>query len=85
MTLAVLMMATLSACARSNSAAVVARQLPPPPTWAAAVTVPDPKAGDDALAVAVRERGGRVQANRIIRQFEGWYQQLRTEYAKEMR
>lgn len=70
----------LSACATSADRIVIRPQLPPPPDWAKAVSVSEPKTGEDSLIVAARERGGRVHANRIIVNFHGWYETVRADY-----
>lgn len=71
----------LSACQTSGSAQL-ARALPPAPGYVRTVTTPDPKAGEDALVVAARERLGKAQANCIIRNFSDWYERVREVYAK---
>lgn len=53
--------------------------LPPAPAYAQPVHVPDPKAGESAIAVALRERQGRKRANAIIRNMVGWYGGVRND------
>jgi len=71
---------TLTGCAGSNNA-VLRRDLPDPPAWVEPVVTPDPKPGDDALAVAARERAAKAQANSRITEFKGWYLSVRDGYA----
>lgn len=59
------------------------RQLPRAPDFARIVEVPDPKVGDDPLAIAAAERAGRIAANCIITSFDNWYEALRRSYAGE--
>jgi hypothetical protein len=58
----------------------LARRLPPPPGFLAAVSVPDPTAGEDLRVVAARERAGRVEANRRLGALRVWYAGLRENY-----
>jgi hypothetical protein len=44
------------------------------------VLTSNPKAGEDPLAVAARERAGRVQANARIGKVADWYKALRAQY-----
>lgn len=75
---------TLAGCAGSTPAKVeVRRDLPQSPSWAIPVTVPAPKAGDDPLMVAGRERAGRGDANRRIVALRDWYEAVRADYAGE--
>lgn len=80
--LALSLTATLGACATSGNA-VVERHLPPLPSYATPVKVQDPKAGDDPIAVAARERAGRVQANKRIDAVGAWYEDVRARYETE--
>lgn len=73
----------LSGCAKSADVSVIRPNLPPPPDWAKAVSVTEPKADEDALVVAARERGGRIRANAVITNFHGWYENVRAGYAGE--
>lgn len=50
------------------------------PAYAQAVSVPDPKGGESAIAVAQRERQGRKRANTIIVQLRGWYEGVQRTY-----
>lgn len=58
----------------------LSRNLPPSPSFAKPVTVPDPKAGESAIAVAARERAARKRANSVISNMAGWYDQVRQNY-----
>ena len=71
---------TLSGCATSNSA--LNRTLPPPPEFARPVDVAQPKRGEHAVAVAARERAGRIQANHVIDSTVDWYNQVRRSYGE---
>ena len=77
--LALFLSATLAGCVTS-SRAPVQRHLPPLPAYANEVSVADPKAGEDPLAVAARERAGRKQANKIIGNLSDWYLGVRTSF-----
>ena len=70
----------LAACATSTSVAVK-RDLPAEPSWVAPVSTPLPKAGENTLAVAARERAAKAKANKIIASFRTWYEQVRKDYA----
>ena len=70
---------TLSGCA-SPGREPLARNLPPPPAFAKPVAVPDPKAGESAIAVAARERAGRKRANATIVNMTNWYSGVRQQY-----
>jgi hypothetical protein len=74
----------LAACAGSGSTLreVVRRDLPAAPAYLQPVAAPDPKAGEDAVAVAARERAGRLKANRIIRNARVQWEKLRKAYRK---
>ena len=74
----------LTACAGSGSglSEVVRRDLPAAPAYLTPVAVPDPKAGEDALNVAARERAGRLKANSIIRNARAQWERLRTTYRR---
>lgn len=69
----------LSGCA-SPGREPLARNLPPPPAFAKPVAVPDPKAGESAIAVAARERAGRKRANATIVNMTNWYSGVRQQY-----
>jgi hypothetical protein len=56
------------------------RNLPANPGFAQPVSVPDPKAGESAIAVAARERAARKRANGIIANFRAWYGGVRKSY-----
>lgn len=71
----------LSACSASGERPVT-RDLPAWPAFARPVSVPDPQPGEPALAVAARERAGRLAANRTIEQARGWYADVRRGYAE---
>lgn len=58
----------------------LARNLPPEPGFAKTVSVPDPKPGESAIAVAARERAGRKRANGVITSMKAWYGQVRKSY-----
>jgi len=71
----------LTACAGSASVReIVRRDLPAAPGYLNPVAVPDPKAGEDMLAVAARERAGRLKANTIIRNARAQWDKLRKTY-----
>lgn len=75
---------TLAGCAGLTPAKVtVHRDLPQSPSWAIPVAVPPPKAGDDPLMIAARERAGRGDANRRIIALRDWYEAIRADYAGE--
>jgi len=59
---------------------IVRRDLPAAPGYLNPVAVPDPKAGEDMLAVAARERAGRLKANTIIRNARAQWDKLRKTY-----
>lgn len=69
----------LTACA-STGMEPIARNLPATPGFAQTVAVPDPKAGESAIAVAARERAGRKRANAVIVNFRNWYSDVRKSY-----
>jgi len=69
----------LAGCVTSGRP-VVERSLPPLPAYAQPVKVKDPKAGEDPLNVAARERAGRVKANRRIQDLGKWYEGVRSSY-----
>lgn len=74
----------LAACASSGSQLrdVVRRDLPAAPGYLAPVLVPEPKAGEQMLTIAARERAGRLKANGIIRSTRKQWDKLRADYAK---
>ena len=74
----------LAACAGSGSSLreVVRRDLPAAPAYLVPVTAPQPKAGEDLLSVAARERAGRLKANTIIRNARSQWEKLRKTYAR---
>jgi hypothetical protein len=74
----------LTGCAGSGSKLkeIVRRDLPAAPAYMRPVTVPDPRAGEDALTVAARERAGRLKANTIIRNARAQWDKLRAAYRK---
>jgi hypothetical protein len=77
-------MLLLAGCAGSGSQLreVVRRDLPAAPAYLAPVAVAEPKAGEGALAVAARERAGRLKANHIIRNARAQWDKLRAAYRK---
>jgi len=77
-----LILPLLASCAGSSSdvRAVVRRDLPAPPAYLAPVAVPEPKIGENAVAVAARERAGRLKANSIIRNARAQWEKLRKTY-----
>jgi hypothetical protein len=77
----VLLLPTMFAGCVSSGEPPVQRELPAVPAFARPVAVPDPRPGEPALAVAARERAGRLQANRVITGFRGWYEQVLAGYA----
>ena len=72
----------LAGCAGSGSdvRAVVRRDLPAPPAYLTPVAVPEPMTGENAVAVAARERAGRLKANSIIRNARAQWEKLRKTY-----
>ena len=75
-------MMMLSGCETSGSTSnrVTTRSLPYPPAWAKAVSVPEPKAGENSVAVIARERAGRIQNQAKIEKFHDWYLTVRKKY-----
>jgi hypothetical protein len=47
------------------------------------VAVPEPMTGENAVAVAARERAGRLKANRIIRNARAQWEKLRKTYRQD--
>ena len=80
--LALLMTLPLAACAGSGSGLkdVIHRDLPAAPAYLRPVAVPEPKAGENALSVAARERAGRLKANTVIRSARAQWEKLRAAY-----
>lgn len=76
------MMLPLAACAGSGSElkGVIRRDLPAAPAYLQPVTVLEPKAGENALSVAARERAGRLKANTVIRSARAQWEKLRAAY-----
>lgn len=73
----------LANCAGSSSVReVVRRDIPAPPSYLAPVAVPEPKAGESVLAVAARERAGRLKANRIIIGARGQWKTMQKTYQR---
>jgi len=74
----------LTGCAGSGSGLkdVIRRDLPAAPAYLVPVPVPDPKAGENAVNVAARERAGRLKANAIIRNARVQWDRLRAAYRK---
>jgi hypothetical protein len=60
--------------------AAVRRDLPAPPAYLRPVVVAEPAAGEHAVAVAARERAGRLKANGIIRNARAQWEKLRKTY-----
>ena len=77
-------MLLLAGCAGSGSQLreVVSRDLPVAPAYLQPVAMPEPRAGESAVAVAARERAGRLKANTIIRNARAQWEKLRKAYAK---
>ena len=77
-------MLLLAGCAGSGSQLrdVVSRDLPVAPAYLQPVAMPEPRAGENAVAVAARERAGRLKANTIIRNARAQWEKLRRVYAK---
>lgn len=73
----------LTGCGASGEVPI-SRDLPQAPAFAKPVSVKEPEAGEPALAVAARERAGRMQANRVITALLNWYAGVRRSY-KEAR
>lgn len=61
----------------------IARNLPPTPGFARPVSVPEPRVGEDQLAIAARERAGRKQNASTITRFRGWYEAVRKSYGTQ--
>jgi hypothetical protein len=59
---------------------VIHRDLPAAPAYLRPVAVPEPKAGENALSVAARERAGRLKANTVIRSARAQWEKLRAAY-----
>ena len=74
----------LTACAGSGSQLreVVRRDLPAAPAYLSPVPVAEPRVGESAVAVAARERAGRLKANTIIRSARVQWDKLRAAYRK---
>jgi hypothetical protein len=74
----------LTACAGSGSQLreIVRRDLPAAPAYLSPVAVAEPRAGESAVAVAARERAGRLKANTIIRNARTQWDKLRAAYRK---
>jgi hypothetical protein len=74
----------LSGCAGSASGVreIVRRDLPTAPAYLQPVAVPEPRAGEGTLAVAARERAGRLKANTIIRNARAQWEKLRAAYRR---
>lgn len=76
-------MLLLAGCAGSGSVReIVRRDLPAAPAYLNPVLVPEPKAGERTLAVAARERAGRLKANTIIRSARAQWERLRQTYRR---
>ena len=71
-----------AACAGSGSGIreVIRRDLPASPGYLQPVAVAEPQQGEHAVAVAARERAGRLKANRIIRDARAQWEKLRRTY-----
>jgi len=80
--LALLMTLLLAACAGSGSELkdVIRRDLPAAPAYLRPVAVLEPKAGENAVSVAARERAGRLKANTVIRNARAQWEKLRAAY-----
>lgn len=75
-------MMALAACVGSGSdlKEIIRRDLPAPPAYLHPVAVQEPRATDDAIAVAARERAGRLKANTIISNARDQWEKLRAAY-----
>jgi hypothetical protein len=75
-------MLLLTGCAGSGSGVreIVRRDLPAAPGYLAPVIVVEPRVGENAVAVAARERAGRLKANTIIRNARAQWEKLRKTY-----
>ncbi len=71
----------LNGCSGSSEPPI-ARVLPPAPDFARPVYVAPPKTGESAIAVAARERSGRLAANGRLRAFRDWYEALQKAYSE---
>ena len=71
----------LNACATSADVNPK-RILPTTPDFAMPVGVPVPAAKESAVAVAARERAGRIAANGRIIAFREWYEAVRKAYSE---
>ncbi|MFA7279832.1 MAG: hypothetical protein WC100_07030 [Sterolibacterium sp.] len=71
----------LVACAEKTvSPSTDKRDLPVKPSWAQPVFVGPPKAGENAIAVIGRERGGRLANAGRLKRFGQWYDNVRAGY-----
>ena len=78
---ALLMTLLLANCASSGSVReIVSRDLPPAPAYLQPVAVPEPKAGEQLVTIAARERAGRLKANTIILKGRAQWERLRQDY-----
>lgn len=77
------MTTALVGCATSGSPAP--RDLPTWPGFARPVAVQDPQAGEPLLAIAARERAGRVENARRLEEAQRWYAGVRESYSEERR
>ena len=73
-------MTTLAGCSVSSDVNP-RRILPATPDFAMPVGVAVPGGRESAVAVAARERAGRVAANRRIIAFREWYEAVRKAYS----
>lgn len=76
-----LALTALSGCAGSHPTSQAKRELPPEPAFASEVHVV-PRAEDDEIVAAGRERAGRQRANDIIVCFVAWYRGVRATYGQ---
>lgn len=76
-----LLTATLTGCGPSGETPT-ARVLPAKPDFAQPVSVPEPKKGEPLVAIAARERAGRLAANGRLSAFGKWYESVREDYAR---
>ena len=74
----------LTRCAgcSGSSEPPIARVLPPAPDFARPVYVAPPRTGESAIAVAARERSGRLAANGRLKAFRDWYAGVQKTYVE---
>jgi hypothetical protein len=57
------------------------RELPPAPEFARPVADPVHRVGSPMITIAGREKAGRLQANKIIVEYNEWYEAVRRSYS----